>query len=94
MEDSAADMAMPRKSSKPLTPGGPGLKDPFAGNVKESAPLKAGATDDNADYASYLRFLASWTGREDVRGCSRWRRVRSPTVVRPRPARAHQRARP
>ena len=68
MEDSAADMAMPRKSSKPLTPGGPGLKDPFAGNVKESAPLKAGATDDNADYASYLRFLASWTGREDVRG--------------------------
>ncbi|MBL9102662.1 MAG: VWA domain-containing protein [Myxococcales bacterium] len=32
------------------------------------APLKAGSTDDNADFKGYLKFLATWTGRPEVRG--------------------------
>lgn len=31
-------------------------------------PLKAGSTDDNADFPGYLKFLATWTGRQDVSG--------------------------
>lgn len=34
----------------------------------EASPLKAGSTDDNADFKGYLKFLATWTGRSDVRG--------------------------
>jgi len=41
-------------------------------SVKESGPkqgpLKAGSTDDNADYKGYLKFLASWVERAEVRG--------------------------
>jgi len=32
------------------------------------APLKAGSTDDNADFKGYLKFLETWTARSDVRG--------------------------
>lgn len=45
-----------------------------AGPMKKSkdavsdAPLKAGSTDDNADFKGYLKFLETWTTRGDVRG--------------------------
>ncbi len=32
-----------------------------------AAPLRAGSTDDNADHRGFLRFLATWTGRDDVK---------------------------
>lgn len=41
--------------------------DPMGGPVKEG-PLKAASTDDNADFSAYLKFLATWTGRQDVSG--------------------------
>lgn len=31
-------------------------------------PLKASRADDNADYRGYLKFLATWTSRPEVRG--------------------------
>ena len=34
----------------------------------KAGPLKAGSTDDNADFPGYLKFLATWTGRQDVNG--------------------------
>ncbi len=38
------------------------------GKPVADAPLKAGSTDDNADFKGYLKFLATWTSRGDVRG--------------------------
>lgn len=37
-------------------------------DVVRDAPLKAGSTDDNADFKGYLKFLETWTTRGDVRG--------------------------
>lgn len=49
----------------PSAPAGvPKPKDSAA----KAGPLKAGSTDDNADYPGYLKFLATWTGRQDVSG--------------------------
>jgi hypothetical protein len=31
-------------------------------------PLRAGATDDNAEFAEFVKFLASWSDRADTAG--------------------------
>ena len=71
-EDSVAAPAEAKRARVPLTDdvsdGGPGPVKKKPGKPVDDAPLKAGSTDDNADFKGYLKFLATWTGRGDVRG--------------------------
>lgn len=60
MAPAPADMAR-KEEAKPK--GGPG-RDP----APKEGPLKAGSTDDNADFKGYLQFLAGWTSRPEVAG--------------------------
>jgi hypothetical protein len=69
----------PAASPRPMGPGGvlppalrkPGDEVPSPTTVPPAPPptapaLKAGSTDDNADFAAFLTFLASWSDRADA----------------------------
>jgi hypothetical protein len=43
---------------------GPGTSGP--GRPAQGGALRAGATDDNADFAAFLQFLATWSDQEGV----------------------------
>ena len=68
----AAPVPAPATSARPFGPGGalpPGLREPSDDGASRSAPqpaLKAASTDDNADFAAFLTFLASWSDRADT----------------------------
>lgn len=69
--DSAGAPAEARSAAKraPMdeaSDGAASMRKP--GKPVADAPLKAGSTDDNADFKGYLKFLATWTTRSDVRG--------------------------
>jgi len=49
-------------------PDGAAAKKQRPADDRSSAPLRAGSTDDNADFKGFLKFLATWTDRDDVRG--------------------------
>ena len=45
-----------------FAPGAPGASVP----PSSANPLRAGSTDDNADFDAFLKFLATWTGKADL----------------------------
>lgn len=61
--------AAPRPADSEMVPGGaPKPVKVDSPTAEKATPLKAGSTDDNVDFKGYLRFLTTWTGRDDVRG--------------------------
>jgi hypothetical protein len=53
-----------------------------------AAPLKAGATDDNAEFAEFVKFLSSWSDRADTAGQADLMDVRDRHFVRVTDAKA------
>lgn len=64
-ESAPADGRRMEPASAPK-PGGPVQPKPDV--AAKTGPLKAGSTDDNADYKGFLKFLDTWTTRSDVAG--------------------------
>jgi hypothetical protein len=64
-----AEGAAPASGAIPAAGDAPPTGAPVTdagGAARGAAPLRAGETDDNEDFEAFLRFLASWSDRENV----------------------------
>jgi len=72
--------AAPSPPPAPGRPERPERADPGSGAV--GSPLRAGATDDNADYETFIAFLGEWLEKKDLADRIQWIDVRDRRFIR------------